>query len=1235
MRTIRLLLIALICFIANQNILAVCTISATAPATICSTTTIPCIIQGAGAFTTATWSVSVGGGGFSGQMDSTITWNPPAVGGTFTISVLLAGGLCAGQTINKVITTTSDVPLPTITFTVPPIICATTAITLTVNSAGAFTTATWSVTGGGILSNQAGNTISWNPPAVGGTFTITVVLVGGNCPGTITQPITTTSDVPLPTITFTVPPIICATTAITLTVNSAGAFTTATWSVTGGGILSNQSGNSISYNPPSAGGTFSITLVLVGGNCPGTITQSITTTSDVTLPSITFTVPPTICATTAITLTISAAGGFSSATWSATDGVLSNQVGNTISWNPPAVGGTFNVTVVLVGGNCPGTITQPITTTSDVPLPTITVIPTTPFCQNEIDTITAVASNATSFTWTVGNGVTTSTSTFNGTATNQNYVLDWNSSYSGATGITVTATNACGTTSPVSPLNIPSVRGLPSSSFSVNDLTQCSDIQNFDFTYSTPQTLYEYLWNYTGVTNATTQNKSDITFSTCGVKAISLMVTDSVGCNSSSFQNVTVMPTPVSVFSFASGALCEDVSIAFTSTSTNNSGCAGTVTSTWNFGDSEGDLTAPHTYTNAGTFSVQLIANIGECDDTTSQSIIIQPAPVAAYTVNATPQCASENEFIFTNTSTISGGTITNYQWQWNGSNVAITEDYTHPQTTVGTYPVSLMATSNFGCITTANSTVAVVANPVISVINLVADTAPFFEYCVGDLVSVDATGTNATVLWTLPDTTFSTIDFSLAANTNLTGQFNLQITAGSCSTDSTFSIIIHPNPNAVATSTSPYCEGETIALNEINATLDHSWTGPNNFESNLQSPNLASAEPTYTSIPLGANFIVIVTDQNNCTATDTVNVIVHPSPTISSALPDDIALCSGEMTEEISFTGLPNNVVFNWGIDNDFFDNLNPVGVGNIPSSTVTNATTSPIVANVTITPTANGCAAINTQSYTVVVNPIPQLVALVVPSIICDGAENLFFSASSGAADGSTYQYVWTSAQVGFITNVQGTNATLSSIPTGDSFEIEVEAVNDYDCITTITQTVEISDAQAPEGGSITLLGADSVALVLQLADNNLSYQWGCMDQITLARQIIVGATFQQLFEDEIGDWNFQDKDYFVIITNAEGCQTVTFFGDTFSSVAELENQSFVVVPNPNQGAIRISGSDAIKYISLFDTNGAVVLRQTIGTNNERQVPLSFQNQSSGLYVLQVTYSNGKTSYQRIIIQ
>jgi len=95
----------------------------------------------------------------------------------------------------------------------------------------------------------------------------------------------------------------------------------------------------------------------------------------------------------------------------------------------------------------------------------------------------------------------------------------------------------------------------------------------------------------------------------------------------------------------------------------------------------------------------------------------------------------------------------------------------------------------------------------------------------------------------------------------------------GPCDTTACASVtvVVNPLPEAVATSNSPVYHGGTIELFGLpNGMSQYSWTGPTGFTSNLQDPVITNAQPDQAG-----NYILTVTDATNCSATDTVQVIV------------------------------------------------------------------------------------------------------------------------------------------------------------------------------------------------------------------------------------------------------------------------------------------------------------------------------------------------------------------------
>jgi PKD repeat protein len=135
----------------------------------------------------------------------------------------------------------------------------------------------------------------------------------------------------------------------------------------------------------------------------------------------------------------------------------------------------------------------------------------------------------------------------------------------------------------------------------------------------------------------------------------------------------------------------------FTNTSTIS---AGTLTHQWSFGDgaTASTINATHTYLTAGTYTVKLVTTSNNgCRDSIIRSVTVNPNPIASFNINNTTQCLTGNSFVFTNTSTISAGTLT-HQWSFGDGATATTTNATHTYLTAGTYTVKLVTTSNNGC---------------------------------------------------------------------------------------------------------------------------------------------------------------------------------------------------------------------------------------------------------------------------------------------------------------------------------------------------------------------------------------------------------------------------------------------------------------------------------------------------------------------------------------------------------
>jgi chitodextrinase len=128
----------------------------------------------------------------------------------------------------------------------------------------------------------------------------------------------------------------------------------------------------------------------------------------------------------------------------------------------------------------------------------------------------------------------------------------------------------------------------------------------------------------------------------------------------------------------------------------------------WSFGNGQesNEPTGTVVYGSSGNYLVNLtgISEAG-CIEFFSLPIQINPAPVVSFTGVSTGGLIVN----FTNTSSISGGTIESYDWNFGDGNSSVEEEPTHQYSSVGDYNVVLTATSDLGCEASISSNIEVV----------------------------------------------------------------------------------------------------------------------------------------------------------------------------------------------------------------------------------------------------------------------------------------------------------------------------------------------------------------------------------------------------------------------------------------------------------------------------------------------------------------------------------------------
>ncbi|MFN5182217.1 MAG: beta strand repeat-containing protein [Bacteroidota bacterium] len=137
-------------------------------------------------------------------------------------------------------------------------------------------------------------------------------------------------------------------------------------------------------------------------------------------------------------------------------------------------------------------------------------------------------------------------------------------------------------------------------------------------------------------------------------------------------------------------------------------------------------------------------------------------------------------------------------------------------------------------------------------------------------------------------------------------------------------------------------------------------------------------------------DYSVVVIDNSNCSSGLLFTINSNPGPTVT--VPTNITVCSGQTINGTNFTsaGFPN-ASFTW-INSNATIGIGANGVGNVPTFTATNTSTTPITSTVVVTPysgsnPSTSCAGLP-STYTITINPAPITSVTPVPSpTICPG--------------------------------------------------------------------------------------------------------------------------------------------------------------------------------------------------------------------------------------------------------
>ena len=316
---------------------------------------------------------------------------------------------------------------------------------------------------------------------------------------------------------------------------------------------------------------------------------------------------------------------------------------------------------------------------------------------------------------------------------------------------------------------------------------------------------------------------------------------------------------------------------------------------------------------------------------------------------------------------------------------------------------------------------------------------------------------------------------------------------------------------------------------------------------------------------------------------------------------PADQTVCNNASTAEVNFASAFGvaGTTYSWTNDNTSIG-LGASGNGNIAAFTATNSGSTPVVANITVTPSANGCTG-TAQTFTITVNPTPVITITVAETsgnanddgILCAGA-----SATLTASGGTTYN--WSTGETG------------ASITVTTGGDYTVTSPSDNGCPGTASTTITVNPLPTPAiavaetSGSAdndgNLCAGSSATLT---ASGGTSYAWSTMET---SASITVSAS----------------GSYTVTVTDANGCSDTE---STTITVNPLPTATITVAETSgnanNDGAICAGAS------ATLTANAAASYTWSTGSTDA-----SISVTTSGTYTVTITDANGCTDSESTTI-
>ncbi|MFP4369258.1 MAG: choice-of-anchor D domain-containing protein [Candidatus Kapaibacterium sp.] len=888
-------------------------------------------------------------------------------------------------------------------------------------------------------TNVPGNTYDWSiTPAAHGTISGSgnQISVTWNYTGTKTVHLTETQDGCSKDTSFTVevrplpnPDIsgqveICERTqgAVYTALGSGNSYT---WAVQGG-TIETTSGNQVFINWGSHG---TAKVMLTEETFYGCVDYDTLTVNLVEYPKPVITGNDEICVNETSTYEIQTdlSGAGNTYTWSVDNGQVINTNGTefTVLWN--AVG-SGTVYVSESNGFC-DTVAQFSVTVYPYPEPQING--RNEVCENETNEIYSIASPdpESAYLWEVTGG------SIVGSATGQSINVNWGDESPGQVKVTETR-NGC---SADYSLNVTIYPYPEPEMFGPDEVCAYEPTA----TYFTNDTYgSEFFWSVSGgVIIDSLGNSITVEWGGGPVGTVSVSEVKN-NCETTDTKNITIKPLPEPEISGAAEVCENSLSVSYSTANTGNTYIWKIIESGGGFINGSGHSVNINWNGNPGVYHLAVTEIQDGCSNYDTLEVTVHEYPQPQISGDQSV-CTGDEAVVYSTPDNSALGST--YQWSIQGGSIISGHD--SPEVTVnwgspGTGKLTLKETRN-GCETSVSYNVTKHPYPEPEI----TGDAGVCELD-GAVIYETSSNPGSTYQWSITggqiagpsDGATVTVDWGAAG----TGVLYVTEISNECSATDSLQVQIHTYPEPEITGDLNVCEFTTGQnyQTQLNSGSSYQW----DIEGGqiMGDPTLAQISVNWAST--GTGKIYVTETSNECSATDTIEIQIHPYP--EPVINGDNSVCANAGGVIYSTQNNPGST-YSWSVQGGTIE-----GANNTSQVTVNWGSAGTGVLEVT--ETSNECS--KTASYTVTINPYPEPV-INGDASVCEGEEGVIYSTPANL--GSTFNWIVTG---GNITDGQNTNSITVKWSNPGNGTVELtETTNE--CSASETFDVEIHGYPEPQ--------------------------------------------------------------------------------------------------------------------------------------------------------------------------